>query len=205
MKRIQALWLGILLFAPALGAGCGQSVEGYLEDLASDDPEDRMDAALALADTPSPRVGEALSDRLVKDTSTLVRASCARSLASFEREAVAAPLLGALKDREALVREEAVRSLASVGEREAAGETAVLLLEDESADVRRECAEALGVLGAVDRLGALIDALSDRAAPVRLQARLSLRSLTCRDFGEYAEDWRAWHEDFKKRMGEGGA
>jgi HEAT repeat protein len=171
-----------------------------MEDLRSEDGEDRMDAAVALGEARAEKARALLEDRMGKDPWPLVRASCARALLRIGSPQSEPAFLRALEDRESMVRREAVAGVGGLGARGASEKVATMLREDSSADVRRACADVLVLFGATDRIPALIDALEDRDPSVRLHAESALRRLTHRDLGPVASDWREWHAGFLERM-----
>jgi len=189
------------ILAAIAATGCSTTIEEYMEDLASKDAEDRLDAAVALGKERAQASSSLLEDRLAKDEWALVRAACGRALARIGKASSVAALVRALEDKEPIVRCEAVAGLGLLGRAEPADKIASLLRKDPAPEVRRECAKALARLEAAEHIPALIDALEDRNAVVSLHAELALRRLTCRDLGKAASDWREWHEEFGKRVG----
>jgi HEAT repeat protein len=187
-----------------LSTGCVTSLEEQIENLTAKDPEDRMEAAVALGDMRSARAVNALEDRMARDDFHLVRAACARALNRIGRPSSIAAFVRALEDKSATVRWEAVVGLGRLGAREEAQKLAQMLKGGrEVAEIRRECAKVLGLLGTVKYIPDLIDALEDGDASVRLQAELALRRLTGRDLGTHPSDWRSWYGGFNERMGKG--
>lgn len=191
------------LAVAAFPAGCAITASNALKGLASEDPGDRLDAVVALGAMKEPRAAGPLTDLMAKDSSSLVRASCARALVALGGAEHAEAFVRALDDREALVRLEAVTALGTVDARAASERIASLLGADPDEGVRRECAKALGRLRATDRIPALVSALSDRDSTVRLHAELALGRITCQDLGPHPDDWQRWHAAFLERMNSG--
>ncbi|MHC5081850.1 MAG: HEAT repeat domain-containing protein [Planctomycetota bacterium] len=196
MKTLPLILCGIFFLLP----GCPTSIEGHLEDLKAEDPEDRLDAAVALGEERAVQAVKALEDRLARDDAPLVRAACARALVRIGRPSSTKALVRALDDKRWMVRWEAVMGLGRLRDQTSAEKIVALLREDPSHEVRRECAKVLGHLGATETIPALIEALSDRNDTVRIHAELALRQLTCQDIGPRRSDWETWYEEFQKRM-----
>lgn len=196
--------LSLVLFL--LGAGCGASVESSLKDLldGETDVEDRIDAALNLADERARHASDELIQAMTQDPSPVVRATCARCLARLATDDAETALLEALADDDGLVRWEAVAGLGLIAATGTWETVAKHLLEDDSPDVRRECAKVLSRFQSVGAVSALISALEDREPSVRLHAEIALTRITCRDFGPRAEDWQRWAKGFASRMSDDG-
>ena len=182
------------------GLGCSKSVEEYVEQLRKGDGEERMDAAVVLGERQASAAVAVLEERLAKDDWHLVRATCARALTRIGAPKSAEAFVRALEDKSPTVRWESVLGLGRLGARTEASTIAALLKEDTDPRVRRECAKVLGLFESARHIPDLIGALEDRDATVRLHAELALRRVTLRDLGPYADDWRAWYEDFLVRM-----
>jgi HEAT repeat protein len=104
-----------------------------------------------------------------------LRAHAAKLLREFPTEAhrTVPPLVRALEDQRAGVRQQAAVSLGVLGRGEAAVLRAALpLLNDPASEVRAAAAEALGRIGLAEAqaIAALERAFVDRSAPVRVQA-----------------------------------
>ncbi len=99
------------------GAGSAQASEpswtSLLPELASKSPSDRWKAVQALGETADPAVAEHLV-ALLKDEDIFVRMATARILGDLEAPVGIEPLIDALEDSEASVREAAVVSLRSI-------------------------------------------------------------------------------------------
>ncbi len=182
----------------ALVPGCA-SPEGELEDVRSDDQEDRIDAAIALAeglDAKDPDYEATRAEiaaelhRLLDDKSALVRQVAIRELARVEGHAAAGAITRQLQNQDAWVRFAAVRTLGEIRAESAVESLAEILRKDESPDVRRAAAQALGKLKARSGIRDLYLALQDVPA-VRMHAYFALRDITGEDRGEDPRAWRA--------------
>lgn len=198
----RASILASVACAAALGllsaAGCA-SPQKDIEEVRSDDQEDRIDAALSLAEgvtdgdpdyvAARPEIATRLRG-LLDDKSALVRQVAIETLAAVEGKAAVGPIADRLRDRDPWVRYTAVRKLGQLDARAATEGLAEVLRKDESPDVRRAAAQALAKLQAKPALRDLYLALQDLPA-VRYHAYLALRAITGQDHGEDPRAWRA--------------
>lgn len=185
------------------------------ELLRSPDPDARREALACLAaeadDEPDLRetLLTAAADKLVPDEEpdASVRAAAARVIRLFRGDALL-PLLverllgdgGLPPDPSPIVRQEAAAGLGTMGGDMAAAALRAALATDPSPEVRLAAARELAHLG--DRgdatAAALVAALSDRAASVRLNARRSLRELHEIDLGLDPRPWERWLDGVRR-------
>lgn len=197
-----------MLARPALGlrsvitflalAGCA-SVEGDLARTKDADNEERVEAAVSLADGIAGEDPDYLAKRaeigaalraLLDDRSGLVRQAAVDALARTEGKNAETALIDRLRDRDRWVRFAAARHLGKVGTAAAVEPLAVALRDDENPDVRRAAAQALGALRARAAAYDLYLALSDREYDVRFFAARALAEITGEDHGLDARRWR---------------
>ncbi len=114
---------------------------------------------------------------LLRDVDPVMRATAAAALGQMKSPRVGAALMGALTDRNDAVRLAAVSALGDLNERSAAAPIEGLLLNDPDADVRRECASALGSLSLARSLEPLARALDDQDVDVRREAASAIGQL----------------------------
>jgi HEAT repeat protein len=199
-SRLSPFVSGAAVLALLLAAGCA-SPEKDLRGSSAKDSDDRLDAANSLAehvDESDPawlarrsEIVQALRS-LLDDRSALVRQAAIGALGRVEGHAAAPAIIDRLRDREPWVRYVAAKELSRMGSvPEAQEPLTALLREDESADVRRAAADALGDLRVRGAVYDLYLALSDQAPGVRYHAYLALRAITGKDYGLDAKAWRA--------------
>lgn len=91
-----------------------------------------------------------------------------------------------------IVRWEAAKALQRLHREDAATPLTRSLADDEDADVRMACADALGQYHVRPVFQALVGALTDRDYGVVQQSRASLVTLTGQDFGDDGRAWLEW-------------
>jgi HEAT repeat protein len=106
----------------------------------------------------------------LRDVDPIMRATAAEALGQMKSPRVGAALVGALTDRNDAVRLAAVGALSDMEERSAVGPLEGLLINDSDAEVRRECASALGNLSLARSLEPLARALGDPDVDVQREA-----------------------------------
>lgn len=202
-KLIAPAALAALLALPAL-TGCATPPE-EIEELRAEDSEDRIEAAVLLAErivAADPEYVEfrresvAALRALLDDRSALVRQVAIDALAKVEGRGAAQAIADRLRDKDPWVRLAAVKSLGALEARTTVDAIASRLRQDgadaeESPDVRRAAAQVLGKLKAESALRELYGALADRVPAVRYAAYLALKAITNEDHGE---DQKAWRE-----------
>jgi len=114
---------------------------------------------------------------LLRDVDPVMRATAAAALGQMKSPRVGAALVGALTDRNDAVRLAAVSALADLNERSGVAPIEGLLLNDPDAEVRRECASALGSLSLARSLEPLARALDDQDVDVRREAASAIGDL----------------------------
>jgi len=208
--------------ALALGRLCTKAIPPLLEALKHQDPNVRVNAAIALS-----RIGDTAAVPallpLLKDPEARVRAQAARSLGELGDRRAAQPLVEALRDPEVEVRKEAVRALGELREPETLGamlealkdlppvrdaaerallevrdpravEPLILSLRHRSEEVRRISARLLGAIGDRRAVRPLILALKDPASDVRFEATRALQRISGEDYGADQAKWKRWWE-----------
>ena len=113
----------------------------------------------------------------LRDADAAMRATAAQALGQMKGPRVGAALIGVLTDKNDAVRRAAVNALGDMEERGAVAPIEGLLLNDADADVRRECANALGNFSLARSLDPLAKALSDPDADVQRQAANAIGNL----------------------------
>lgn len=177
-----------------------------IENLSSDDPLIRKDAAFSLGDIGDPKAVDPLIGAL-KDDDADVRSEAANALRKIKDpkavepliqtlkdadpyvryEAVAAlgeindtkavdPLIEALKDEDPAIRDKAVAALGEIGD-ERCVDPLILTLEDNDSDVRESAIWYLGYMKASIAVDPIIQSLNDTEAIVREQAAETLGEL----------------------------
>ena len=143
------------------------------------------------------------------DQSALVRAAAATALGRIRERRIAIPhLLRALKraDEKPVVTIEVIHALGELGNGDAAVQAAlidVMTDRERDADVRREAAVTIGMIGDERAVPALIDTLATEKGTnlrVALGACDSLQKITGKPFGpEDPENWRLWYAEKRQR------
>ena len=130
----------------------------------------------ALARVPADKKEKLLAKALQLDDNEL-KAASAREAGRLQLTGLADPVTILVEDRDAKVREEAVRALGQMKATAARGKIAHALRYDASPGVRAAAAEALGRLGEKQSVTNLLPALADADTLVRDQAAASLAAL----------------------------
>lgn len=182
------------------------NIDEWLKWLQSDDPQQRRDAAIALARAKDERVIAPLVAAL-SDRDSTVRANAAAGLGHNNAQSAVDALIALLRDDDDLVRERAATALAQLGAGQAidpllaalddsgtwarnrmiyvlgasgdarAVEPLITLLDHEEASTQGVAAWALGAIGDVSALTPLIGLLRDPVASVRGNAAWALGEL----------------------------
>ena len=161
--------------------------------LDKDNADRRYQGTLLLANAPF--AGEDVYLRLfednLQDDDPAVRSAAARGLAHHGGPAQIPLILGALRDKEVLVRLEAARALQRIHSTDAVAALIARLDKDieDSREVRAACAHALGQYPEPRVLASLAASIRDQSLAVNRSALDALRFLTGQDFGL---DQRAW-------------
>ncbi|PYO92132.1 MAG: hypothetical protein DMD62_13940, partial [Gemmatimonadetes bacterium] len=113
----------------------------------------------------------------LRDQDPVMRATAAEALGDMKGPRVGAALVGLLTDRTDAVRLAAVNALSDIQEPSSVGQLEALLINDTNAEVRRECANALGNLSQGRSLEPLARALGDRDVEVQRAAANAIESL----------------------------
>jgi len=151
----------------------GPALEGALH---STSPKVRLAAVWALGQFEDASYAKDILP-LIRDPDPAMRATVAEALGQMRSPRVGAALLGALTDRNETVRRAAVSALGDIHEQSAVGPLEGLLISDGDAQVRRECASALGNLGLARSLDPLARALSDPDLEVEREAASAIEDL----------------------------
>jgi HEAT repeat protein len=191
--------LAALLLLAFCAGGC-RSVGDTVEDLASEDYEDRYEAAIDLTDGIQGHEPDHVAARddiarglraLLDDRSALVRQIAISCLVEVEGRAAAAAIADRLRDKDPWVQYVAASAL---GEVHASGHVEDLvqaLARGENEDIRRAAAKSLKALRAEAALRDLFFALAGDDSPsVRYHSYVALRSITGKDPGEDPRAWR---------------
>jgi HEAT repeat protein len=133
-------------------------------------------------------VTELVSD----DPDPLVRALAAGYVGKYKYKPGVPVLIKALEDKEALVRESAVKALGLMQVNEAVKALLGLLADDKVGSVRRTAAQALGDIGEKTVLGALIQRLEDVDNSVAYAALKALQKITGQTLGKDTDVWEKW-------------
>ena len=179
VPRLRGLFAIALLLLTACGPDIDSlraegDVQGLIEALSDDSAEIRADAARALGQLSASGASEAVDPLLgaLADDDADVRAAAAQALGRIGDETAIVPLLRAMDDDAAVVREDAefaFTTLLSHSHSRAAAAELVDALGDESATVRAAAAETLALLG--PEVGpVLVDALTHENPFVRSAA-----------------------------------
>lgn len=169
-------------------SGIISEVRVQIEKLYSDEPADRVLAAMRLgemgekANPAVPFLIDILSDTksVIIQTETKIVAST-----SPDREALTAlvnigkpavqPLIAAVKDKDITVRKNAIEALGEIKDVRAV-DTLIISLKDEDHDIRKNAAEALGKIRDVRAINALVTLLKDRKSSVQQSADTAIKN-----------------------------
>ena len=154
-------------------ANLGKSSLDGLTKLLSQ-PENRLLAASALAQIPSPEIIEPLLT-VVKDSDSRVRATAVEALGSFHDERIPPVLIAALQDTVAMVRKEAVTALGFHVDLASQGNLLdhfQPLLYDLNLEVCQQAAIAISRLKSEDAATVLFKVLQSSHTPIPLQITL---------------------------------
>jgi HEAT repeat protein len=190
-------------------------VEALAKVIADPDPDARLEACRCAGVLADARSGEPLA-QAIADADPVVRAAAVAACGLVRSRAAVAPLMEILKKDEP---DDVADPDEDPGRLRPAGRSVP------SAEVRRDAAEALGRIGDVTAIPALVDALTDNDTFVRVTAFRALRGMTNRRFtakipvrsgeqaveveSEYAADlplavraqiaglWQAWYDETK--------
>jgi HEAT repeat protein len=148
-----------------------------LRELAQrDNPFVRREAVAALGQTGHRSLVPVLADILAEDDDTQVRAAAAQSLANLRDTLAVAPLIAALQDTAALVRQRSLASLQYLWSARVEHAT-TRSLRDPDESVRFVAAQMLGTHRARESRLALTTALTDTSIWVRSEAARALGQL----------------------------
>jgi len=165
-------------------------VDDLILDLNGTDPEDRINAAIALGNISDSRAIEPLIETL-KDEDENVRDAAAKSLIDIGKPAVG-PLIEALKDDDENVRALSAAALGDIGDTRAV-DPLIENLKDEKVYVRAVTAFVLGYIGDPRAVDPLIAALNDVDSNVRQAAATGLILLSDEALRLDPEDADAWN------------
>ncbi len=143
--------------------------------LNSDEPNDRLEAIVALEESEHPDAVPSLESALQDDHEDVQEAAIA-ALAEIGGDAAVHALAVALVDEIASIREQAVDALQQIGGH-AAVEVLALALQDEDVSVREEVVAALAAIGGETAIRLLEQALADDEASIREAATNRLLQL----------------------------
>jgi len=198
----KLVWLALVSMAGGCAYFYGGSVKEHVAQLDPNKPVSvRREAVIWLGDNTG-RLLQSDKERLVKvlgavlenDEDTLTRCYAATAIAKIGVTSGVKYLRSALKDRQYMVRWDAVKALARMKAVEARGDLTRVARNDPSVDVRVAAVQALGELKCRESIPDLIGFLSDDEESVVLAAQRSLVKATGRDFGLNQEAWRNWWE-----------
>lgn len=178
-----------------------ESIEEWLDECP--DPDERQQAVLAVGAGGDGGSSGGIYTLFKSDKRALVRAACLASLGMLGAPESVEACEAGMNDPEDAVRREALvvvrRLRISSAMKAAAG---LLRSQAEPVEVRREAAKALGAIGDMGVVPALVDSLSDSEDDsIRIQALNALRRITSQDFGLRASAWKKWWEGARQGGG----
>ena len=157
-------------------AAMQQVIARFGKDVRTGDEQTLRDATLALADIDDPEVIAHLAASLSRGDFQN-RIPAVKGLARFSTDAAGDALREALKDPDHAVREAAGWALRETKQVARVVKTLIRKLGDQSPEVRRTAATALGQTGSAAALDPLIEALDDSDSAVRQAAAVTLGEL----------------------------
>jgi HEAT repeat protein len=134
---------------------------------------------------------------LSTDPDPLVRGQAFLALGESHDPQVAPDLIKGLKDKNTNVRRDAAAAALNIQSETLVPPLLALLKNDESAQVKLNCAKALKLYKgakAADVERGLIGALDDHDVAVAEYAYLSLMDVTGKDFGRDPKPWLEWYQ-----------